>query len=226
MKKNNYEIYLLDADGTLLDFDQAEKISFASMLADMGLPFNDELFASYHLINRGLWQDMAGGKISKDELLLKRFEILTKQTGLYLKPDLANLSFLTHLSYQALVYPGIEETLKKLSTRGKIAIATNGVDFVQKRRFALSGLMPYIADIFVSEAIGAAKPEPLFFEAALSMLGNPDPDTVLMVGDSPESDIRGAVAFGLASCLYDPKNIHPLSEAQYTIRDLSELLEL
>ncbi|NLK02482.1 MAG: noncanonical pyrimidine nucleotidase, YjjG family [Clostridiaceae bacterium] len=227
MSKNSqrYQVFLLDADGTLLDFDQCQRVALDHMLFDFGYPMTEALLASFHRINQGLWRDLAGGKIKKQELLPKRFQIFAQEAGLNLSPELANRSFLTHLSYQVFAFPGVEDVLRQLSERSRIVIATNGVDFVQKRRFALSGLMPHIHQIVVSEAVGANKPEAAFFEAVLKLAGNPDPSTVLMVGDSPESDIKGANDFGLDSCLYDPQAIYPQADAKYTIRKLEELLE-
>ncbi len=220
-----YQVFLLDADGTLLDFDQCQRVALDHMLFDFGYQMTEDLLTSFHRINRGLWRELAAGKIKKQELLPGRFRVFAQEAGLHLAPELANRSFLTHLSYQVFAFPGVEDVLRQLSERSRIVIATNGVDFVQKRRFALSGLMPYIHRIVVSEAVGANKPEAAFFEAALKLAGSPDPATVLMVGDSLESDIKGANDFGLDSCLYDPKAIHPRGDAKYTIRKLEELLD-
>ncbi len=224
--ESKYNVFLLDADGTLLDFDEAQRIAFHNLLHDNGFEPTDELFAVFAKINKGIWKDMADGEITKKELLPHRFKLFSEETDIRLDPVLANCSFLTHLSYQGIILPGADELLASLSKRGKIAIATNGVEFVQKRRLALSGLMPYIDQVVVSDAVGAGKPEPLFFEAALHLVGNPDPETVLMVGDAPEADIRGASNCGLDSCLYDPDGIHTNSEATYTIRNLAEVLDL
>ncbi|HHU08173.1 MAG TPA: noncanonical pyrimidine nucleotidase, YjjG family [Clostridiaceae bacterium] len=225
-KKSKYKVFLVDADGTLLDFSEAQKIAFHNLMYDNKQPASEELYTIFSKINRELWKDMAEGKITKTELLPYRFQLFANVTGIKLNPRLANCSFLTHLSYQGIVLPGAKELLAGLSKRGKIAIATNGVEFVQKRRFALSGLMTYIDQIIVSDAVGAGKPDPLFFEAALHLTGNPDPESVLMVGDAPEADIRGASNCGLDSCLYDPMGIHITSEATYTIRNLAEILDL
>lgn len=43
----------------------------------------------------------------------------------------------------------------------------------------------------ISEQVGVAKPDRMIFEHTLQLLGNPAPERVLMVGDTPESDILG-----------------------------------
>ncbi|HHV42823.1 MAG TPA: noncanonical pyrimidine nucleotidase, YjjG family [Clostridiaceae bacterium] len=225
-KTNNYAVYLLDADDTLLNFTLGEKHALKNMLYDFDYEMSEELYNTFHRINRGLWKKLADGKIKKSKLLPERFRLFAAEAGLSLIPELANRSFLTHLSYQAIVLPGVESVLEQLSRHSKIIIATNGVSFVQKRRFVLSGLMPYINEILVSEAIGVGKPDPLFFEVALRLAGNPEKKDVLMVGDSVESDIRGANNYGLDSCLYDPQGLNPDSEATFTISKIEELLTL
>jgi HAD superfamily hydrolase (TIGR01549 family) len=66
---------------------------------------------------------------------------------------------------------------------------------------------------------GKVKPSPLIFEAALDMLGVAAGEAV-MVGDSPEDDIEGAQASGIAAVLLDrlgrfpdhPNRIETLAE--------------
>ena len=42
-----YEIYLLDLDNTLLDFDAAEINSFHTLLKSYEIPYEEELFTQY-----------------------------------------------------------------------------------------------------------------------------------------------------------------------------------
>lgn len=60
----------------------------------------------------------------------------------------------------------------------------------------------HLFDAFaISEEVGADKPDPRIFIAALNALGIPPQDygRVLMVGNNPGRDIRGANAMGLIS---------------------------
>ena len=67
---------------------------------------------------------------------------------------------------------------------------------------------------------GKVKPSPAIFAAALDLVGVPAADAV-MVGDSPEDDIRGARACGMRAILVDRADEH-LDEPE-RIRSLSEL---
>ncbi|NLB08779.1 MAG: hypothetical protein GX832_03790 [Clostridiales bacterium] len=60
-----YQVFLLDADGTLLDFDQCQRVALDHMLFDFGYQMTEDLLTSFHRINRGLWRELAAGKIKK-----------------------------------------------------------------------------------------------------------------------------------------------------------------
>ena len=64
------------------------------------------------------------------------------------------------------------------------------------------------------------KPSPAIFAAALDLVGVLAPETV-MVGDSPDDDIRGARACGMRAILVDRAGEHP--DEPERIRSLSEL---
>jgi HAD superfamily hydrolase (TIGR01549 family) len=51
--------------------------------------------------------------------------------------------------------------------------------------------------IAMSDEMGVHKPDPAFFAAALSLMGNPDPQDVAYVGDRPDNDVRPSAAAGM-----------------------------
>ena len=83
MSKNSqrYQVFLLDADGTLLDFDQCQRVALDHMLFDFGYPMTEALLASFHRINRGLWRDLAGGRSKNKNCCQSVFRSLLR------KPD-------------------------------------------------------------------------------------------------------------------------------------------
>ena len=69
------------------------------------------------------------------------------------------------------------------------------------------------------------KPHPsLFVRALMAMKG--DIAETLMIGDSEESDIIGAKAIGLATCLYDPKKRTQNHTADFCIKHFQEIADL
>ena len=82
--------------------------------------------------------------------------------------------------------------------------------------------------MFVSEEIGAWKPDPKAFLIAASSLGA-NPKTTLFVGDELAVDIAGAHAAGMLAAWADlkhsgeiPRNPKP----DYVLKTLSDLLEI
>ena len=51
-----YRYLLADNDNTLMDFDAAERKSLRDALTAFGKPFSDEVFTTYHHINKLLWE--------------------------------------------------------------------------------------------------------------------------------------------------------------------------
>jgi HAD superfamily hydrolase (TIGR01549 family) len=71
-----------------------------------------------------------------------------------------------------------------------------------------------------SGSYGKVKPSPLIFRAALELVGC-EPETALMVGDSPRDDVAGAKAVGMQALLLDRAGLHP--DAAHRIDSLAEL---
>lgn len=97
-------------------------------------------------------------------------------------------------------YPDTPTVLNGLRAAGiKTAVVSN-IAFDLRPALAAAGTA---ADEYVlSFEVGAVKPDPAIFEAALTRLGVPAADA-LMVGDSEEAD-GGARALGCAFALVDP----------------------
>ena len=64
------------------------------------------------------------------------------------------------------------------------------------------GLDPYFDAVFISTRVGAAKPDPLIFRAALNHF-QLEPDQTLHIGDNLREDVEGAKAAGIEPILLD-----------------------
>jgi HAD superfamily hydrolase (TIGR01549 family) len=88
-------------------------------------------------------------------------------------------------------------TLEALRPRYKLGLITNGPSAIQRRKIERFGLADHLDLLIVSGEVGVAKPDPAIFMLALEQLGV-SADQALFVGDSPEYDLRGAEAAGMA----------------------------
>lgn len=214
----------LDADNTLFDYDRAEATALEQTFRHFGLPYSEDVRQTYRAINRRVWEDFENGKIDKATLQSTRFEQLL--TACRSEADAAafNTFYLGVFAESGCTIEGAAEVCAELSKHCSLVIATNGVSSVQQRRLENSGLRPYISRVVVSEDAGYQKPHPGFFEYAFALCGIPDKTSVLMVGDSLSSDIRGGVNAGIKTCWYNPcGESEPEPAPDYEIQDLSEL---
>ena len=103
---------------------------------------------------------------------------------------------------------GAIDTVRAVRATGVcVGVLTNGVSVEQRRKLEVAGLSGEVDVIAISGEIGAAKPDPAAFAAALSLLGT-EPEETAMVGDSLPNDIEGARGAGLARVVW----LHPHSE--------------
>ena len=206
-----YEIYLLDLDNTLLDFDAAEINSFHTLLRSYEIPYEEELFTQYKKINKNFWSLLEQGKVDKDTLRIGRFKEFFGSIQRSVDAEEAEMRFQSYLSDGAEMMPHAKETLVRLT---------------QVKRLQTSGLYHFFEDMFVSEKIGFEKPDRNFFDYCFEHIRDFDPSKTIMVGDSLTSDIQGALNSGIDSCLYAPKGGSQTEKATHTIADLNELLSL
>jgi len=99
--------------------------------------------------------------------------------------------------------PGARDMLAHLHRTYRLIVATNAVlsdATLVRAALARVGLDEFFDTVVTSYDTGAAKPEPAFFTAALRRAfpnGEPHPGKAVMVGDTWETDIAGAMAAGL-----------------------------
>ncbi|KAH7245534.1 HAD-like domain-containing protein [Fusarium tricinctum] len=100
--------------------------------------------------------------------------------------------------------PGSIEALSRLREHGyRIAIITNGQIEDQADKAEAIGILNLIERIITSEEAGYRKPDPRIFQYAIEQLGA-SLHTTYMVGDSADSDIKGALDAQMAAIMYSP----------------------
>lgn len=200
-----YQTILLDADGTLLDFERSEAEAVREAMRENGISPTETLVKRYSEINDSLWKKLERGEIRKDVLLYHRFELFGEEFGFSLDAHKMAKDYMQFLSTKGYTLPGAKEFLERLHGKTELYIVTNGVEFIQIGRYARSGLEGLTARTFISGQIGYEKPDVRYFEAVAKEIPNFDLTRTLIVGDSLTSDMRGGVNFGLDTCWYNPK---------------------
>ncbi len=221
-----YSWLLLDADGTLFDYERAEAAALAQAFADSGLPYDPRSQELYKELNQEMWLVFERGEISAEVLRVERFRRLFDALDLACAAEPFSERYLVRLGERADLIQGAEALLATLHGRVGMVLITNGLQHVQRSRLAHSTLSRYLTDIVISEEVGVAKPDPRIFDAAFEVMGRPARQEVLIVGDSLTSDIRGGNRYGIDTCWYNPQGLPhaPGIKVVYEIRALDELL--
>lgn len=211
-----YNTVLFDADGTLLDFAKSEREAVKEALAMSGIDADEEMINTYSRINDGLWKKLERGEIEHSVLLYHRFELFCEQYGYVADARRIAADYRLTLSTKGYLLDGAEDMLKTLYGRVRMYIVTNGVEFIQRERYARTGIGHYFEDIFISEAMGVSKPDAKYFEYVARHIEGFDNSNTIVVGDSLTSDIKGGNNYGLDTCWYDPKRKEPTDVAHPT----------
>jgi len=220
-----YRWLLFDADGTLFDYDRAEKAALEQTLAQIGVAFDPCYLATYQRINQALWQRVEKGELLPGMVKVRRFELLLEAIGVAYPPAALSASYLERLANCSELVEGAEGVLGALHRKYRIAILTNGLTVVQRGRVARSVIRHHVSDLIISEEVGAAKPAKAFFDTAFARLGYPSKREVLMIGDGWASDIQGAVQYGIDACWYNPGR-KPRPASYEITREIASLREL
>lgn len=212
-----YDIVLLDADMTLLDFERSEQEALRRILRKYGLLPTEEVEATYSKINRALWDAFARGEIDQDFLTAERFAALARVYNMSWDARQVNRDYMSALGEEGWLLDGALDFCQRLHEAGlTLAIATNGLPTAQRGRYVGTGLDQLIPHIFISMELGVAKPRPEFFHRIFEALSVTDLSRVVMVGDSLTSDIVGGNRAGIDTVWYNPKNEPLTGPAQPT----------
>lgn len=220
---------LFDADGTLFDYEHAEMQAFKNTLKRFHINRNiDNLHSSYKKINYAIWKDFEDHKISAQELRSERFRRFLAKENLSHNHYKMSDVYIGYLSEGTVLIEGAFEMIEYLKEKYSISIITNGLADVQYSRINNSFLKNAFDHIFISEEIGYPKPMREIFEHVLRVLGNPQKEEVLIIGDSFRSDIIGGINFGIKTCWVNPKHIENESglKPDYEIRQLKDILSI
>ena len=189
-----------DLDNTLLDFDGGEAHALSRALRQFGVDPTPAVLDRYHAINLSQWELLEEGKLTKDQVLTRRFDLLFAELGAACDSRAVCDRYEGFLAEEHGFVPGARGLLEALAPRYSLYLATNGAAAVQRRRLADAGILPYFRNIFISEEVGFHKPSPAFFRACFAAIPGFDPASALMVGDSLTADIRGGRDAGLRTC--------------------------
>jgi HAD superfamily hydrolase (TIGR01549 family) len=116
------------------------------------------------------------------------------------------------------VLPGALDLLERLAAEVPLALVTNGPPDIQRLKIEQAGIGSYFSAVVISGAVGLGKPDPAVFGRALELL-DVAPENAVMVGDSWERDVAGALASGIRPVWISHGRPAPSPDARVSVVD-------
>ena len=225
INKNQISDIFFDLDHTLWDFEKNSALTFEKIFKKLNFQLNlNDFLSVYNEINHRYWKLYRENKISQLELRHKRLIESFQAIGYSFDPeDINSLSdqYILNLSTFSNLFQGTISLLEKLKTQYQLHIITNGFEVVQQHKIKKSGLAPYFQNIITAERVGFKKPNPIIFVYALDQTKT-IPEKSLMVGDSFEADILGALNIGMQAIHFNSHN-EPFHNHCPMVNNLNEI---
>ena len=121
--------------------------------------------------------------------------------------------------HKVVLYEEALGVLEELAASYKLGALTNGNADIYK-----TDAGEYFDFAFLAEDVGASKPHPDMFHAALQHAGV-GPDAIVHVGDNPEHDIRGAREVGMHTVWMNSQD-EPWPGGERADREITSLTQL
>ena len=223
-----FEYLFLDLDDTILDFQKAEHIALSKTLRSFGLEPTETVLKRYNLINKAHWEALERKELTREQVLVGRFQVLFEEMGIAVEPVSVARAYEDNLSIGHYFLPGAEEAVEALSKKYKLYLASNGTAKVQAGRLKSANISRFFEEVFVSQELGANKPSLEYFEKCFARIPGFEKAKAIIVGDSLTSDILGGQNAGIATCWVNPHH-KPRREdirVDYEIEALSKLEDL
>lgn len=236
MEKKRYADLFIDFDDTLCDTHGGAQLALEALYDENGLDryFDkaDDFFDAYWRTNIELWQQYGKGEISRDFLIVERFRRplnagrgmeVTEQRCLQMGDR-----FLDFCVEKTRALDGAPELVDYLRRKDyRLHLCSNGFHEVQYRKLHNCGFDGCFDTVVLSEDAGVNKPKRGYFDYAFRLTGA-RPETTVMIGDGWESDMCGALDYGLDTIYYnrfpDYPAPEPVTHEVHALRQIMEIL--
>ena len=214
-----------DLDHTLWDFEKNSTLAFERIFEENKVAVQVADFMTvYNPINQDYWKLYQVNQVSHQELRYGRLKDTFDALGYSIKDELINQfsdDFIAYLPLNNHLIEGTIDTLNYLRDKYTLHIITNGFAYVQETKMTNSNLISYFKTITNSEMAGNKKPHASIFDFALN-LAQANKNESVMIGDSWEADVMGALDYGIQAIYFNPER----SIANKSVVEISKLIEL
>ena len=214
-----------DLDHTLWDFDKNSGFAFDTIFKNQGFNISLQEFLNIYIPrNQHYWKLYQVNQISHQDLRYYRlkdvFDALHFEVSDEIIHQLSD-DYIKYLPEYNHLFDGAVELLDYLKPNYQLHIITNGFSEVQDKKLTNSKIGHYFETITNSELAGQKKPNPIIFDYALTV-AKASKEESIMIGDSFEADILGALDFGIDAIFFNENK----TEINHEVYQVNHLLEL
>ncbi|HGH7178507.1 HAD family hydrolase [Bacillus cereus] len=217
-----------DIDGTLLDYDTAEKNGISHFFQK----YND-IFSGNELEAMKLWHELSekyfnkflSKELSFEEQQRMRMYHLFKAYGVNLSPWESQHKFKQYIELYKNNWTAFEDVHYTLQTlqqeRHSLGIISNGDYEQQVEKLTALNILQYFKYIFTSSELGISKPDPEMFHRSV-LQSNLEMKDCYYIGDRLETDAISSTAAGMQGIWLNRDN----SQLKYDIPTICSLHEV
>ncbi|RKS13234.1 YjjG family noncanonical pyrimidine nucleotidase [Flavobacterium sp. 120] len=214
-----------DLDHTLWDFDKNSELTFETIFNKNHPTIETKVFIEKYVpINQECWKLYQYDKITHEELRYNRLKYSFDALDYSISDEeidaIAN-DYIRFLPENNHLFDGTFEVLDYLNQKYNLHIITNGFAEVQHKKIHNSNIGSYFQTVTNSEMAGVKKPNPIIFDYALD-LAKAKKENSIMIGDSLDADVQGALDAGLDAIFFNESKI----QVEQQIKQINHLLEL
>ena len=225
MKQTHIKDIFFDLDHTLWDFDKNSELTFETILnRDHPTIETKQFIEKYVPINQACWALYQYDKITHQELRYNRLKHSFDALDYTISDEQIDIiaeDYIRFLPENNHLFDGTMELLEYLKPKYNLHIITNGFADVQFKKLHNSKISSYFQTITNSEMAGVKKPNPIIFDYAID-LAKAKKENSIMIGDSLEADVQGALNAGLGAIFFNESKI----QVEQHIIQINHLLEL
>jgi len=215
-----------DLDHTLWDFEKNSDLTFQMLFEKHSISANlSDFLIVYKPLNREFWKLYRDEKISKEDLRYQRLKQAFDAIYYPISDELIHILAIEYIEFLpefSHLFDHTFEILSYLKEKYELHIITNGFEEIQVKKMESSKISHFFSRVITSESVQVKKPHPKVFYHALEV-ANATIENSIMIGDSVEADIEGALNIGMQAihCNFENEIIESTK-----FRSITSLLEI
>jgi putative hydrolase of the HAD superfamily len=198
---------LFDLDDTLFDHRRSARAALSELHTIHGRGIDLDAFERQHTKFLDVMHlEVLAGRIGLDDARRERFRRVFLAFGIVLDDgDVDAVASAYRAGYMSArrALDGAADLLIAVRPHARIGIVTNNLLQEQQDKLAYCGLAALVDELIASEDVGVSKPDRGIFDIALRRMGVAA-SAAVMVGDSWENDVAGAVNAGIRAVWFNP----------------------